>query len=250
VGGRDAKIADRAGPLGTRPLPAGGDGSRHRDRDLRLPESSLARNERELAKRDAAGPQPLDRFGLHVRRALHDQLGAAGGLVGLLGREFHHLKFCSHFAILSIINASFTSEPISEYRTCTRRPARCHRWPQSRTAWALASPVSPRMISRLTPSRTGKNEIAPTVPKAQTGAHSMSPVAMHWRAAMHVSTPSPMMSVVATGSNFTAARWTRPSMRRSAFGQRCGLSRRMRWTAKMSSLSIGRNAASKAGMRS
>src|SRR5262245_26874808 len=202
LGREDDDVALRCAPLAARPLAARGDACHHRDRELRLAEPGLARNQGQLAKRDAPWPQPLDRLGGYICRALHDQCWAAGRL----GRQVHHFEFCGHRAIFSIINASFTSEPISEYRTCTRRPARCHRWPQSRTAWALASPLSPRMINRLTLSRTGKNEIAPTLPRAQIEARSISPVAMHCRAAMHVSTPSPMMSVVAMRSSLTAAR--------------------------------------------
>src|SRR5262249_36787599 len=98
----------------TRPLAAGGDRCCHRDRQLGLAEAGLARNERKLAERDTTAPQPLDPLGLHVRRASRDQLGAAADVVRFFETNIHHLKFCGHCAIFSIINASFTSEPISE----------------------------------------------------------------------------------------------------------------------------------------
>jgi len=68
----------RRAPLAARPLAARGDGCHHRDRELRLAKPGLARNQRQLAEGDAAGPQPLDRLGFHVRRASRDQLGTAG----------------------------------------------------------------------------------------------------------------------------------------------------------------------------
>src|SRR6266540_3336655 len=85
LGRENDNASEGSATLAARPLAARGDGRRHRDRELRLAEPGLACNEREFAAGDAAGPQPLDWLGLHVRRASRDQLGAAGGLVGLLG---------------------------------------------------------------------------------------------------------------------------------------------------------------------
>jgi hypothetical protein len=62
------------------PGSAGGDGSRECRGELALAEARLAGDERELAQRDAAGPQPLDRAHLDVGGALDDESATLCGL--------------------------------------------------------------------------------------------------------------------------------------------------------------------------
>jgi len=62
LGRKNDDATGRSAALAAWPLTTGGHGRSHRKRYLRLTKPGLARNERELAKRDAAGPQPRDRL--------------------------------------------------------------------------------------------------------------------------------------------------------------------------------------------
>jgi len=73
LGREDNDAALRRATLAARPLAAGGDCCHHRDRELRLAESGLARDQCQFAERDAPRPQPLDRLRRYIRRALRDQ---------------------------------------------------------------------------------------------------------------------------------------------------------------------------------
>ena len=70
----------RGAAVVARPWRAGGDGGRQRSGKLTLAEAWLAGDERELAKRDAAEPQPLDRSHLDVGGAPDDEGAIRGGL--------------------------------------------------------------------------------------------------------------------------------------------------------------------------
>ena len=76
---------------------------------------------------------------------------------------------CSQFHLTTAISSSFKSSPTSGMATRTRFPALRHRMVQNRIASWLAVPVSPRMVRRLTPSRSGNPAMLPVEPSAQVG---------------------------------------------------------------------------------